>query len=69
MDDRFHWFAGMYPRLGTTIVEARKAGPIVGVTPYVGQNPGSCRYVHGYRGKSTGHDSKGYTKGTAFYTP
>ena len=68
--DRMNWFANfLSQRLGTTVAEARKSGPIVGVTPYVGPRRGSCRYVHAARLKSKGHDSKGYTTGTAFYTP
>ena len=69
LDDMMAWFANLRTqRLGTTTVTAPKSGPIVGVTPYVGQNSGSCRYVHGARLTSTGYDSKGFTKGRATYS-
>ena len=69
-DDRLAWFGDMVsqPR-GTTRVRARKGGPIVGVTPYVGPRPGSCRYCRKARLKSTGVDSKGYTKGSSTFSP
>jgi hypothetical protein len=55
------WFAsfGNQP-MGTNTVAS--AG-IVGVTPYVGARPGSCRYVHGARLTTT----RGYGVGTAAY--
>ena len=55
------WLAGFRDQpMGTTTVAS--AG-IVGVTPYVGANPGSCRYVHGARLTTT----SGYGVGTATY--
>ena len=55
------WFAGFSDQpMGTTTVAS--AG-IVGVTPYVGAKPGSCRYVHGARLTTT----SGYGVGTATY--
>jgi hypothetical protein len=57
------WFAGFGNQpVGTTTVAS--AG-IVGVTPYVGLSPGSCRYVHGARLTTT----RGYGVGTAAYRP
>ncbi len=62
------WFAGYIsaPKGKTT---ARSDGkPIVGVTPYVGERRGTCRYVHKAVLTSKG-TSKGYFTGTAVYTP
>lgn len=61
LDDRMHWFANTnrQPR-GTTAVAASAKGPIVGVTPYVGAKPGSCRYVHS--AKLTSNTGKGTAK-------
>ena len=57
------WLAGFSDQpTGTTTVAS--AG-IVGVTPYVGPKPGSCRYVHGARLTTT----SGYGIGTATYRP
>ena len=57
------WFAGFRDQpVGTTTVAS--AG-IVGVTPYVGAKPGSCRYVHGARLTTTSR----YGVGTATYRP
>jgi hypothetical protein len=70
LTDKMKWFANVVTqRLGTTVMTTKKSGPIVGVTPYVGPRSGSCRYVHGARLTSKGHDSKGYSIGTATYTP
>ena len=62
------WFAGYISApLGTTTVDTN-GKPDVGVTPYVGPKPGTCRYVHGAKLTSKGR-SKGYFTGTASYTP
>jgi hypothetical protein len=69
MEDRARWFGGLFTqRYGTSVAEARRSGPIVGVTPYVGARSGSCRYVHGARLRSTGVDGRGYMKGSSAFT-
>ena len=57
------WFASFpdQPK-GTTTVASAKT---VGVTPYVGEKPGTCRYVHGARLTTTKH----YGVGSATYRP
>ena len=65
IEGKMAWFANYRSQPhGTTKVKAAKSGPIVGVTPYVGKNPGSCRYVHGAR-LTTKNDSG---KGTSSFT-
>jgi hypothetical protein len=65
MDGRLRWFnfSAKQPS-GTTKVSAPKKGPIVGVTPYVGERKGSCRYVHAATLTTKGS----YGKGTASYS-
>jgi hypothetical protein len=61
------WFASYIsaPKGRTTAWTDGK--PVVGVTPYVGERRGTCRYVHKAVLTSKG-TSKGYFTGTAVYT-
>lgn len=60
------WYYGYISApLGATRVST-DGKPIVGVTPYVGSKPGTCRYVHGATLISKG-TRKGYFTGTATY--
>ena len=53
LEDKLKWVGNTVsqPR-GTTSVRSTSK-PIVGVTPYVGEGPGRCRYVHGAKLTST----------------
>lgn len=63
MEQKLTWFANFGDQpMGTTVVSSRG---IVGVTPFVGSQPGSCRYIHGARLTTT----SGYGRGTATYRP
>jgi hypothetical protein len=63
MQQLVSWFAFFpdQPKGTTTVVSAKP----VGVTPYVGPKPGTCRYVHGARLTTTTR----YGVGTATYRP
>lgn len=63
LEQRLKWFANFADQpMGTTTVSS---ATVMGVTPYVGANPGSCRYVRGATLTTTG----GYGKGKASYRP
>lgn len=52
--DKLMWVGNIFGQpIGTTTVRST-SGAIVGVTPYVGEGPGRCRYVHRARLTSTG---------------
>lgn len=64
LEDILEWFTSQADQpTGTTNVAS--TGSTVGVTPYVGSRPGSCRYVHRARLTTKGR----YGRGTARYTP
>lgn len=63
LEQRLKWFANFFDQpMGTTTVSS---ATVMGVTPYVGEKPGSCRYVRG----ATLTTTKGYGKGKASYRP
>ena len=68
MDQIGRWFADTISQPKGTTRATTYGKPIMGVTPYVGAKPGTCRYVHG--AKLTTKGTKGlYFTGTATYTP
>jgi hypothetical protein len=64
LEQKMLWFARVNSQpTGTTRVQSLVKGAIVGVTPYVGSRPGSCRYVNAARLTTKGR----YGRGTATY--
>lgn len=64
LEDKLAWFANTSGQpTGTTRASSQTAGAIVGVTPYVGKDPGRCRYVKSAKLTTVGR----YGKGSATY--
>ena len=66
MEQIFNWFAGYISApLGSTRTSTENKADL-GVTPYVGSKPGTCRYVQRAKLTSSGR-KKGYFTGSATY--